>query len=382
MILKSMLNKIEKGFSCKPDSQVIIHTEINHYKPLKEYIINLNEIVDSYNQKYKRNISPENFIISREKYSRNKNNEYNEQIFQKQLNNIPFSKFNNINNNKFSTQLIKPIKPYKKKSILFNQKKIKEKYNNIKLDMSNYSETINSICLTERTLDRTKHSFLKEDNSSFININEDKPNKNTFNKINEIKIFDNKPINTFFYNKTYYHTIKDNNTSMNTNRKACRKIPLSKKYLINNAHKQYKLKKQKEINQIDLYRKRFTQILILLLEKYFKTYLLKYIYIFINKLKKYKKLQIKPIKNRKNKINIFYNTEKCLSDRNYEDKNYLTYYNDIYKTKNEKLLVLKLKNENVKNSPGRLNLSELFRNKNELPKIKKLINIMEKTKKY
>ena len=377
-----MLNKIEKGFSYKPDSQVIIHTEINHYKPLKEYIINLNEIVDSYNQKYKRNISPENFIISREKYSRNKNNEYNEQIFQKQLNNIPFSKFNNTNNNKFSTQLIKPIKPYKKKSILFNQKKIKEKYNNIQLNMSNYSETINNICLTERTLDRTKHSFLKEDNSSFININEDKPNKNTFNKINEIKIFDNKPINTFFYNKTYYHTIKDNNTSMNTNRKACRKIPLSKKYLINNAHKQYKLKKQKEINQIDLYRKRFTQILILLLEKYFKTYLLKYIYIFINKLKKYKKLQIKPIKNRKNKNKSFYNTEKCLSDRNYEDKNYLTYYNDIYKTKNEKLLIFKLKNENVRNSPGRLNLSELFRNKNELPKIKKLINIMEKTKKY
>ena len=120
MILKSMLNKIEKGFSYKPDSQVIIHTEINHYKPLKEYIINLNEIVDSYNQKYKRNISPENFIISREKYSRNKNNEYNEQIFQKQLNNIPFSKFNNTNNNNFSTQLIRPIKPYKKKSILFN----------------------------------------------------------------------------------------------------------------------------------------------------------------------------------------------------------------------------------------------------------------------
>ena len=62
----------------------------------------------------------------------------------------------------------------------------------------------------------------------------------------------------------------------------------------------------------------------------------------------------------------FYNTEKCLSDRNYEDKNYLTYYNDIYKTKNEKLLIFKLKNENVRNSPGRLNLSELFRNKNEL----------------
>ena len=183
---------------------------------------------------------------------------------------------------------------------------LKEKYNNIKLDMSNYSETINSICLTERTLDRTKHSFLKEDNSSFININEDKSNKNTFNKINEIKIFDNKPINTFFYNKTYYNTIKDNNTSMNTTRKACRKIPLSKKYLINNAHKQYKLKKQKEINQIGLYRKRFTQILILLLEKYFKTYLLKYIYIFINKLKKYKKLQIKSIKNRKNKLLVLW----------------------------------------------------------------------------
>ena len=126
MILKKMFNKIEKGFICKPDSQVIIHTEINHYKPLKEYIINLNEIVDSYNQKYKRNISPENFIISREKYSRNKNNEYNEQIFHKQLNNISFSKFNNTNNNtnnnKFSTQLMRPKKPYKKKSILFNQK--------------------------------------------------------------------------------------------------------------------------------------------------------------------------------------------------------------------------------------------------------------------
>jgi hypothetical protein len=176
MISKKVLNSTNTRNNHNSNNQVIIHTEINNYRPLKEYIINLNEIVDSYNQKYKRNISPENFIISREKYSRNKNNEYNEQIFQKQLNNFPFSKFNNTNNNKFSTQLIKPIKPYKKKSILFNQKKIKEKYNNIQLNMSNYSETINSICLTERTLDRTKHSFLKEDNSSFININEDKSN--------------------------------------------------------------------------------------------------------------------------------------------------------------------------------------------------------------
>ena len=31
-----------KEQKCKYNNQVIIHTEINNYKPLKEYIINLN----------------------------------------------------------------------------------------------------------------------------------------------------------------------------------------------------------------------------------------------------------------------------------------------------------------------------------------------------
>ena len=43
-------------------------------------------------------------------------------------------------------------------------------------------------------------------------------------------------------------------------------------------------------------------------------------------------------------------------------------YNRKYRPKKENILFHKLKNENIRNSPDRLNFSELFRNRSELNK--------------
>ena len=86
-------------------------------------------------------------------------------------------------------------------------------------------------------------------------------------------------------------------------------------------------------------------------------------YEFINNLKKY---HIN--KNTKSKIRILFNTN-YLTERNteYKDKNiFNAIYNNKYKQKNENILFHKLKNENIKTSPDKLNFSELFRNRSEL----------------
>ena len=57
----------------KFQNQVIIHTEINNYRPIKEYIINLKDIKKDVVNKYKKNLSPGNLVIPLQKYSKNKN---------------------------------------------------------------------------------------------------------------------------------------------------------------------------------------------------------------------------------------------------------------------------------------------------------------------
>ena len=101
--IKNLLNRSIKEKDLKCNNQVIIHTEINNYRPLKEYIINLNGIRNN----YKKNSSLENI-----KSSRIKNNYLNSK---KKLNDNSNSKANNPHNIIISNQNQKSIKPYKKK---------------------------------------------------------------------------------------------------------------------------------------------------------------------------------------------------------------------------------------------------------------------------
>ena len=378
MISKKVLNSTNTRNNHNSNNQVIIHTEINNYRPLKEYIINLNGLGNNNNNinnnKYQRHISPENFIFSQQKSNRNK--------YMRNQNEIINNSFNNQNKSFWATQSIKHLKPYKKKNVLFNPNKSKEKIQNIKLDLTNYTESITN-CITDRSFDRTKVSFYKEEaDSSFFNINNDN-NANKYKDRNDINIFGNKPINNILYNNNF-NTINNYNynnskTTLNTSKK-CRKIPLSKKHIINKDFIFNKINKKtsyKKNNTIDKFHQRFTQILILLLEKYFKTYLLKTKYEFINNLKKYK-----INKNKASKILFLYNTNS-LTERNTENKKmniYNTYYNMKYKPKNENMLFKKLKNENIKTSPDRLNFSELFRNRSELFKKQEKIKRRKESK--
>ena len=169
MFSKKIFNSTKTRNNQNSNNQVIIHTQINNYRPLKEYIINLNGIGNNNNNnKYKKHISPENILISQQKnhkniYMRNKNEFLNNSFLQ----------YNNQNRNFMSTQIMKPLKPYKKKNVLFNPNKSKEKIHNIKLDLTNYTESINTNCITDRTFDKTKISFYRgEEDSSLFNIND------------------------------------------------------------------------------------------------------------------------------------------------------------------------------------------------------------------
>ena len=339
----------------KFQNQVIIHTEINNYRPIKEYIINLKDIKKDVVNKYKKNLSPGNLVIPLQKYSKNKNEFF---YLQNKLNNNSFSK-NKHNNKRLSTHIIKVIKPYKKKSVRFKPDKSKEHNPIINFDLTNNFETINGNCVTERTFDRTNASFYKdEEDSNFLNIKDNKSN-----------ILRNKQINK------NNQTITNFKSSLNMKKKLCKRILLSKKYMENK-----KGNKNNEIYKNDLFnhdindkcQKRFTKILILLLDKYFKTSLLKNKYIFINNLKLFKKN--KYINKETNKNIIFYNTN-CFTDRTNKINK-----NTNYIIKNENSLLQQLKNENIKKSLDKLNFIELFRNKSELFKKEIIINRRKESK--
>ena len=379
VFVKSMLNSSKMDYNHKHNNQVIIHTEINNYTPLKEYIINLNNIGNNHYNKYQRHISPENFVKSQQKWKTNKNNYIKRQ---KEINNNSLSKANNFSNKILSPKVIKFTKPYKKKPVLFNSNKSKDKCLNINLDLTNYSETINSNCVTDRTFDKTKISFLKDEEiSDIFNNNNNKSNKYNY-KIKDIQMQQNMKINylnTSFHNNKNYNTINNckNNNSSNINKK-CRKIPLAKPHIINKDFILNKIQKKRTLNinvpkdaKNNKYHKRFAQVLILLLEKYFKIYLLKNKYIFINNIQKYKK-----INNGRNEIKVLNNKNICLTERGNENKResiYNLFNNTRYVSKNNNLLLNKLKRENIKNSPDRLKYGELFRNRSELLKKKEII---------
>lgn len=382
--VKKLLNMKQKN-NKKLNNQVIIHTEIKNFMPLKEYIINLNGIENNHKNNYKKKLSPDVLSIPLHK---NYKEGRNYKSLQKELNHYnSVSKINNINDNKnkddlgkISNKIIKPIKPYKKKSVLFHPNKTKEKFLNAKLDLTNLSETIHSNNITDRTFDKTKISSINDGNdSSFLFINDNKSNKFIKN-INKRETLCNKQINNFFCVDKNYHSI--NNQIINANKKKCQRIFLSNKYIQNKNYKQIKSNSKKNLLKndiiIDKYQKRFTQILILLLEKYFKTYFLKNKYIFLNNLKKYIRRKNKSIDNKEKSIRSFYNCN-YLTDRNNENiKDCL--YRTKYKTRNDNRLLYKLKNGNETTSPGKYKFSELFRNKSELFKKEEKISRRKSSK--
>ena len=373
--VKKFLNPSKYEPNQSFNNQTIIHSKVNNYRPFNEFIIKLNDIGNKI--KNKRNLSPGSVFIPKQQSYKN------ETIYKYLKKDNSVIRGNNIglNNNKINdlkikqNKNIKPVKPYKKKSVLFNPNNTKENFHSLKLDLTNLSETNNSNCVTDRTMNKTKISILKEDeDSSFIIFNDNKSNKNIKNNNEDITLR-NKPIKVLFINNKNRYTLNKDNNNINTNKKLCRKIPLSKKYMVNKQSKGFKTNSKKNLLKGDiidnLYHKRFTQILMLLLEKYFKTYLLKNKYAFLNRLKLYKYSKKKSIKNKPKTIKILYNNNYSTS-RNGETKEDL-FYKTNYKTLNENKLLNKLKNENVKTSPDKINISELFRNKNELFKKEEVI---------
>ena len=376
-----MIKTSRKPFNQNLNNQVIIHAEINNYRPLKEYFININDKRNNSKYKYKKNLSPENLFFPLKKISRNQKRYI---YLEKELNNNSLTKINYPNKTIISTQYVNQIRPYKKKSVFFKPNNSKEKYSN-KLNLTNNSETINTNCITERSFDKSKKSFIKdEDSLNFIYINEDRENKYSKNN-NKNMIIKNKPLNTFSYINNNSKSIRNQILVSNKNKKFCRIIPLSNEYLPKKNLKFYndKIKADLFLNKIinDSYQQRFTKILILLLEKYFKTNLWKNKYIFLNNLKSYTKAKLQFIKNKKNKIKILYKANN-LTDRNTEYKTKRNYFCNIKsKTTNENYnLIHKLKNDNIKKIFDKLNVSELFRNKKELFNKEKIINSRKRIK--
>jgi len=379
-LVKKMLGFSKNENIPKFQNQVIIHTEINNYRPIKEYIINLKDIKKDCINKYKKNLSPQNLVIPLQ----NAKNKSRYIHLQNQINNNSFSRNNKNSSKKISTQIIKVIKPYKKKSVRFKPSKKKDHYPIINLDLTNNFETINGNCITERTFDMKKTNFYKdEEDLNLFNIKDNKSNK-CFNNIFIRKTLKNEQINNLLDENKNNQTITNFKSSLNIKKNLCKRILLSKKHIPNKKYNHNNdINKNDIISQDinDKYQKRFTKILILLLEKYFKTSLLKYKYIFINNLKLYKKVKNIFINNKRNKKNIIPHNSNCLTDRtNKTDKFNNSFYKTNYIQKNENLLLQQLKNENIKISSDKLNFIELFRNKSELFKKEIIINRRKESK--
>ena len=131
------------------------------------------------------------------------------------------------------------------------------------------------------------------------------------------------------------------------------------------------------------YKRRLTQILILLLEKYYKIFLLKIKYLFLNNLKNIiknkRKIKFKLTKRNKGIASIynFYPSETNKNKKLTNNKN--IFLNNKYNSRNERTLLYRIKKENSNFSYNRLNRTELCRNLSELNKKKEIIERRKKS---
>ena len=310
----------------------------------------------------------------------NKNNNNNSISQRHKLNNNSYSTINANNRtitNDFPSKLSSYIiKPYKKKTIIMdsNPNKNIKLPKKIKLDIKSPETNDNSNSYTDRTFYRNKFTnFNRDENLNIINL------KKTLkdNPVSGHKKYEKKE-NIFKYNGPLM-SLLGNETDFNKTFYTSRQKP---KLLDKIKGKTSILRNSLTPDKIMYaqFQRRFAQVLILLLEKYYKTYLLKFKYLFINNLKKYKKKKFR-IRQKNKEISFLNNNPKTeirneiIYDYKYDNNSFQNKYN----SRKEKLLMYKLKNGQFNNSPNKPNATELCRNLSELIKMKNLINRRKKS---
>jgi hypothetical protein len=267
------------------------------------------------------------------------------------------------------------IKPYQKRVIIINP---------LKKELANKNKFINSLEINNNSNCLSERIHFK---SNRINGNEDHNTNNSTRK-NLIKIFNNDkfnyikdkydkkqkrydPLITKLYNKNN-HIMKD--ISSYKNQKINRKIN-NRKYL------KYSLTPEK-LTYIK-YQRRLIKALLLFLEKYYETHLIKIKYLFFNNLKNFRR-KTKLFKNNIYKRNkeilgfceIYPNEPK--KGENDGSKSSNNYFSNILKNKREKTLLCQIKERNISLTPDKINHSELYRNQSELIKMKEKIKRRKK----
>ena len=266
------------------------------------------------------------------------------------------------------------IKPYQKRTIIVNPLKKEEINKNIiinSFEIDNYNNF-----LSERNYFKSKKN---NDNEEY--------NTNITTKINLNKIFisdkfrdmNNKyemiqkrydPLITKLYNKKN-NIMKDISFKKE---KINRKI---------NTRKDLKFSLTPEKLTYIKYQRRLIKALLLFLEKYYETHLIKIKYLFFNNLKNFRR-KAKKFKNtiyKKNKEILgfceIYPTEPKKSE-NDGSKYSNNYFSTILKNRREQNLLCQIKDRNISLTPDKINQSELCRNQSELIKMKEIIKRRKK----
>ena len=358
-------------------------TERNNSSSNNEYIDSIN--INSTDRKYKNDFSNSNDLsIELNKRMHTDDNNCMPPIKKNFFNSISTMSLNDnkYNKNKLCKLSDYIIKPYKKKAIIMNPYKSNIKIKTIKMNLTTTPETNNnSNSYTERTFYKTRCSNdMGKDNFDIINLQnkfkDNRLNNNLYEK-KENKIRLDGPLINLLYNnennnnreKYNYNKWQKNNTTKQK-AKTIRKI-----YLDIGTPKQFLTPSKTSYEQ---YKKKLSQVLLLLLEKYYKTYLLKFKYLFINNLKNYQKIIKQPkYKNKRNKETFNFCNYYPTEDKNETSKN-LDKDNNLNSTfcnsRRDKILMYRLKDRNLSYSKDNFNKSELCRNKNELIKMEEIIN--------
>ena len=372
------------------------YTEINNISPSNDYSIN----DDTTNRKYRNDYS-----------NINNSREFNKKIYEDENSFMTYKRnlfFNSISTSNLGDSYYKKekqsrlsdyiIKPYKKKTIIMNpiKKNNKARKINVNLTTTPHTNIINK-SHTDRTLYKTTVKTDITNNNININLkkkfanNKNNNSNNIFRKIDNKKKSDESLMSIFYNNDNYYNkgNLYTNNNyyynyrqGIHLSKGKSKKRTLGKLTKRNNVSKHHSITPNKDI--YEKYKKRFSQVLLILLEKYYKTYLLRFKYLFINNLKNYlahKKNLRKRNRNIRNLFQISPNNEDSKeANNNYyqEDRknNFYSTYNNFIK---DKLLMNRIKDRNACNSQDRLNQSELCRNKTELIKMKEIIKRRKKT---
>ena len=392
LYIKKILKSLEKEKNQKSNHSN--HSNRNNTSSKKEiknsinYNINYNYTERNNKKEYSNNLINDHSMFLRV----NRNEKINYDLQKNKLINNSYSTFNlyvqkNNNNNNLSKLSDYIIKPYKKKTLIMNPYPYKNriKIKNIKLDLSTPEINHNSNTYTDRTFYKIKKNNVNEDDNFIINLKKAyKENKfvKTIEKKHE-KIFDlNDPLKSILKKKeNYYKKSNINSKIKNINLSQVKKKIAGKKNMRKNILRR-SLTPDKLLN-IN-YQKRLAQALILLLEKYYKIYLLKIKYFFLNILKKFvgiKKIVIKNKTRNKNNSSIysFYPTE-IKEENNDESKNHNSnnFFLTKYGSRKEQILMHQLKNRNDSDLYN-TNKSELYRNWSELNKMKEIIERRKKS---